>query len=258
MTLDPTSRRRFLALAAGATLGGLSVGPVAAQSDLLKKGMESLGGALGKGDGGATGLSSVKIGKGLKEALKLGTERVIGQVGQPGGYLKDAAIHIPLPGFLGNAQDLLGAAGAAGLLDDLETRLNRAAETAAPHAKDIFFDAIGEMTVGDARKILDGPDDAATRYFQRTMTPRLHETFRPIVDRELSDAGAIQAFESVTAQYADIPFAPSLGNRAQDRLVDHALDGATDGIFHYLAKEEARIRNNPAARTTALLKDVFG
>ncbi len=259
MTRERHPRRRFLrAGAAFLAVTAARPGGAAAQQDWLRKGLEGLGSTMG-GDGGTGGaMSSVEIGRGLKEALKLGTERVIGQVGQPGGYLKDAAIHIPLPGFLGRAQELLQAAGAAGLLDDLEVRLNRAAEAAAPQARDIFFDAIGQMTLADARQILDGPDDAATRYFQRTMTPELKAAFRPVVDRELANAGAIQAFDSVTERYAAVPFAPALGRDAKDRLVDHALEGATDGIFHYLAREEKAIRQNPAARTTDLLKKVFG
>jgi hypothetical protein len=251
------NRRTFLKAALGLPAAGVAAFPFAAraQSNLLKKGLDTLGDTFG---GGSGGLSEVKIGKGLKEALRVASTRVVDLVGQTDGYLMDKAIHIPLPGFLGNAQDILSAVGASYLLDDLEVRLNRAAETAAPYAEEIFFDAIEQMTLEDARKILDGPDDAATQYFKRKMTPSLRETFRPIVKDELDNAGAIEAFDRTVARYDDVPFAPSLGENSKDRLIDHGLDGALAGLFHYLAKEEAAIRNNPAKRTTDLLREVFG
>lgn len=225
-----------------------------AQGGFLEKGIETLKG-LSKG---GSALSDAKIGRGLREALEVASETVIDRVGQPGGYLRDEAIHIPLPGFLGDAQQALSAAGVAGLLNDLETRLNRAAEEAAPHARELFLDAIGEMTLEDARGILNGPDDAATDYFRRTMTPNLKATFRPIVDRELQRVGAVATLDTVSQRLENIPFASGLTGDPKARLVDHGLEGALDGIFHYLAKEEAAIRNNPAKRTTDLLRDVFG
>jgi hypothetical protein len=251
MTPAPLARRTLL-------LGLFATVPAsaAAQSDLLKKGLDALGSGQGGGAGG--GLSEVQIGRGLKEALKVASERVVSQVGQPGGYLKDAAIHIPLPGYLSQARSVLRTVGASDLLDNLETELNRAAEAAAPEAERIFLDAIGQMTLGDAQQILNGPDDAATQYFKRTMSPDLRETFRPVVDDRLDQTGAMRTLDRTLARYADVPFAPSMADNAQRRLVDHGLDGALSGLFHYMAKEEARIRQSPAARTTDLLKEVFG
>ncbi len=257
MTTHRPTRRGFLVLTAGTALGVGTLGAAAGRAGLLEQGLERLGDAAG-GNGETQGLSTAQVVRGLKDALKVGTERVIEHIGRPGGYLDDPAIHIPLPGYLRDAQRWLERAGAAGLLDDLETRMNRAAEAAAPHARKIFFDAIGEMRMSDAQAILDGPDDAATRYFQRTMTPALKDTVRPIIDRELAEAGAMKTFRSVTERYGSIPFAPALGNHAKARLVDHATDGAITGIFHKLAQEEARIRKQPAARTTNLLREVFG
>lgn len=252
------SRRRLLEGGLWSLLALLaSPGGARAQQELLEKGIEGLSGALG-GGGGQSALSEVQIGKGLKEALRVASETVVSQLGQTGGYLEDQAIRIPLPGYLDTARSVLQTVGAADLLQDLEVRLNRAAETAAPHAKSIFFDAIGEMTVADARDILGGPNDAATQYFRRTMTPELKGTFRPIIEQELGETGAIATFDQVAARYNDVPFAGALGQNAKGRLIDHALDGALGGIFHYLAEEEAAIRNNPAKRTTDLLKQVFG
>jgi hypothetical protein len=249
--LPPLRRRAFLGLAAS-----LSAVPLAAHAGWLDTGKDVLK-SLGGGNGGGS-LSDAQIGKGLKAALEVASERVVNQVGQVGGYLDDAAIHIPLPGYLAQAKSLLSTVGAADLLNDLEIKLNRAAETAAPQAREIFLDAIGEMTLKDARDILDGPDDAATQYFKRTMSPDLRETFRPVVDAKLAETGAIQTLDETVAAYDKIPFAGRLAKNAQGRLVDHGLDGALSGLFHYMAKEEAAIRNDPAKRTTDLLKQVFG
>lgn len=247
-------RRTLLRLGAAAGAALLLRGVASAQGSWWERGREALR-SLG---GSASGLSESRIRNGLREALRVATGRVIDQVGRAGGYLRDPAIHIPLPGYLENLRSALRWAGAAGMLDDLEIRLNRAAEEAAPEARALFADAIAEMTLDDARRILNGPDDAATRYFQRTMTPELKRTFRPVVDRELERTGAIESLDRVAGRVERIPFARRLGEDAKDRLVEHGVDGALDGIFHYLARQEAAIRNDPAKRTTELLREVFG
>jgi hypothetical protein len=142
----------------------------------------------------------------------------------------------------------------SGLADDLELRLNRAAEAAAPEAKELFWQAIGEMTLDDVQGIYDGPDDAATQYFQDKMTPQLAERMQPVVDSSLADVGAIQSYDTMMAQYKSVPFVPD----AKADLTTYVVEQAMDGMFYYVAKEEAAIRNNPAARTTELLQKVFG
>lgn len=244
-------RRDFLGTSATVLLLASS-----AKAGWLDKGVDTLKSL--QGDDGDGALSEVQIGRGLKEALKVASERVVAQVGQPGGYLSDAAIHIPLPGYLSDARDLLATVNADGLLSNLETQINRAAEQAAPEAKSIFFDAIGQMTVGDARKILNGPNDAATNYFKRTMSSDLRATFRPIVNDRLEGTGAMQTLDRTLKAYDNVPFTGQLADNAQTRLVNHGLDGALGGLFHYMAEEEAAIRSNPAKRTTDLLKQVFG
>ncbi len=139
------------------------------------------------------------------------------------------------------------------MLDDLELRMNRGAETAAPKALNIFTDAISRMSIDDARGILQGPQDAATQYFKRTTSEPLGKAFRPIIDKSLGDAGAVKALNGVKQQAGG--FASMLGGF---NMTDFTLDGALAGLFHYLAQEEAAIRTNPAARTTDLLKKVFG
>jgi hypothetical protein len=247
------SRRAALTLLAGAALGAAQ--PAAAQS-WLQKGRE-LWNTYG-GDGGAGGLSVDEIAQGLREALKVGTATVVAQLGTLDGFNADPRAHIPLPSWMATAQNMAQTVGLSGMLDDLELRLNRAAEVATPKAKALFWDAIGAMTIDDAKAIYDGPDDAATRYFQGKMTEPLKTTFRPIVNDGLRDAGAVQAFDDFVAQYAQVPFAPALADNAKGQLVDHGLDGTLAGLFLYLAEEEKAIRQNPAKRTTAILQRVFG
>jgi hypothetical protein len=241
--------RRLAGSGALLVLACLLAPPASAQFDIMK----TLEEAVGVG-GSAGGLTDQEIGDGLIEALRVGTERVVGQVGALDGYNLDPDIHIPLPGALEDAQKVLRTVGMAGLADDLEVRLNRAAEAAAPEAKELFWEAIGEMTLDDVRGIYDGPDDAATQYFKDKMTPPLAERMQPVVDRSLADVGAIQSYDNMMAQYEAVPFVPDV----KADLNSYVVEKAMDGMFYYVAKEEAAIRNNPAARTTELLQKVFG
>src|SRR5690606_32821257 len=160
------------------------------------------------------------------------------------------AIHIPLPDSMKTVQQTLSKLGMSGMLDDLETRINQAAEAATPKAKELFVSSIEKMTIDDVQGIYNGPQDAATQYFQKNMTPGLKDAFRPIVDDALAQAGAVQAYDNVMGRYTAVPFAPDV----KADLTNHALDGAIEGIFHYVAQEEAAIRANPAKRTTELLQ----
>ena len=217
-----------------------------AQRDLLKR---------GEGSGATSAvLSDQEIGRGLREALKVGVGTVVSQVSATDGYNADPRIHVPLPDSLGTVQKTLARIGMPDLMDDLELRLNRAAEAAAPEARDVFWQAIREMTLDDVRQIYDGPDDAATRYLERTMSDPLAARMRPIVDASLSQAGAVRAYDNALAQYKAIPFVPD----AKADLTQHVLERALEGLFLYLGEEEAAIRQNPAKRTTELLQKVFG
>jgi hypothetical protein len=222
--------------------------PVSAQAqrDLLKR---------GEGSGATSAvLSDQEIGRGLREALKVGVGTVVSQVSATDGYNADPRIHVPLPDSLGTVQKTLARIGMPDLMDDLELRLNRAAEAAAPEARDVFWQAIREMTLDDVRQIYDGPDDAATRYLERTMSDPLAARMRPIVDASLSQTGAMRAYDNALAQYKAIPFVPD----AKADLTQHVLERALEGLFLYLGEEEAAIRQNPAKRTTELLQKVFG
>jgi hypothetical protein len=248
-------RRHFvtIATATAAYLALLLPLPANAQTDWMKMGKDALGSAA-KGQTTATATNSTQIAAGLKEALRVGSDTVVGQLGKTDGFNTDPAIHIPLPKSFKSVQSTLKSLGKSSLLDDLELKLNRAAEQATPKAKALFLSAIEGMTLDDVMGIYNGPQDAATRYFQEKMSPQLAVEMKPIVDQALAQAGAVQAYDNVMGQYKTVPFVPDV----KADLSGYVVDQGMNGIFHYLAQEEAAIRQNPAKRTTELLKTVFG
>lgn len=230
----------------------LAPSPLSAQTDWLKMGQDLLGTA-GKSPA-ATSADTGQVAAGLKEALRVGSGTVVSQLGRTDGFNADPAIHIPLPSSLKSVQSTLRTLGMSSLLDDLELKLNRAAELATPKAKRLFLTAIEGMTLDDVMGIYHGPQDAATRYFQRKMSPQLAEEMKPIVAQTLNEAGAVQSFDNVMGQYRSVPFVPDV----KADLTGYVVEQGMNGIFHYLAQEEAAIRQNPVKRTTELLRTVFG
>jgi len=223
-----------------------------AQTDWWQKGKDLLGG-VGKTQTSGT-LSIDEISSGLKEALRVGTANVVSRLGKTNGFNNDPVAHIPLPENLQTVKRVLDKVGMGAMVDDLELKLNRAAEAATPKAKKLFWQAISEMTLEDAKAIYNGPQDAATRYFEGKMSQPLAKEMRPIVENTLSEVGAVQAYDNVMGQYRALPFVPDV----KADLTNHVIDKGLAGIFHYLAEEEAAIRQNPAKRTTELLQRVFG
>ena len=221
----------------------------AAKSDWLKKAKGVLE-SLGKSDT----LSADEIASGLKEALRVGTATVVKQLGQSDGFNADPAVHIPIPENLKSVRSALKKVGMSSYMDDLELRLNRAAEKATPKAKKLFYQAITEMTLDDAKSIYKGPEDAATRYFKSKMSKPLAKAMHPIVDKSLSEVGAVRSYEKLIDKYRSIPFVPDV----KTDLTNYVIKKGMKGIFHYLAREEAAIRRDPVKRTTELLKRVFG
>ena len=201
-----------------------------------------------------SGITVEEIGAGLKEALRVGSENVVSRLGRVDGFNKDSAVHIPLPKQLETVRSVLDKVGMSGRLDDLELKLNRAAEVATPKAKRLFLQAITEMTFDDVKRIYNGPKDAATQYFRSKMSPFLAKEMQPVVNDTLSEVGAVQAYDNVMKKYRSVPFVPDV----KADLTDYVIEKGMDGIFYYMAKEEASIRTNPAKRTTELLKRVFG
>jgi len=208
--------------------------------------------ALGSAQSG--GLTSADITAGLKEALTKGSSAVVGQLGKSGGFASDPVVRIPLPSTLLKARNFASKVGLEKSFDDLELRLNKAAELATPKAKELFVGAIRDMSVQDAKGILQGPDNAATQYFQAKTSTGIKSAMRPLIDSALAEVGAVQSFNSLLKQYQSIPLAP----KVEADLTGHVVDKGSDGIFHYLAEEEKAIRTNPVARTSELLQRVFG
>jgi hypothetical protein len=233
----------------------ISVPSANAQNSLL----DTAKGLLGKiGQGGTTGggtgaLSTSEISSGLTEAIWVGAQRVIGQLGTAGGFESDPAVHIPLPKTIRSAQAVLDKIGYGSLGQELELALNRGAEKAVPEATAVFGDAIKAMTWQDAQGILNGGDNAATQYFKRTTSKPLAERFAPIVDHALAETGAVRSYDSFIGQYKNVPLVPDV----KADLTAHVVQKSLNALFLYLGQEEAAIRNNPAARSTDLLKKVF-
>ncbi len=199
-------------------------------------------------------LSTGDIAKAFKQALQIGSENVVKQLGKIDGFNADSLIHIPLPDDLKKIRKILKKVGMEHYADELELKLNRAAEVATPKAKKLFVGAIKQMTFQDVKKIYEGSDDSATKYFKNKMSTALAKEMQPIVNKSISEVGAVQSYDKLIGKYKDLPFMPDV----KADLTKHVVDKGMDGIFYYLAKEEAEIRKNPVRHTTDLLQKVFG
>src|SRR5271169_3817441 len=197
-------------------------------------------------------LSNDKIAGGLKEALTKSTGTAVASTGRVDGYFKNQAIKILLPSQLQTVGKGMRMMGMGAQLDELELAMNRAAEQAAPAAKQIFINAITKMSFDDARKILSGGNTAATDYFKKTSSTELTQVFTPIVHQSMENVGVIKQFDQFTQNSM---VAPLVGNFNLDSYV---VGKALDGLFYMLGQEEKQIRTNPAAQTTSLLQEVFG
>lgn len=202
-------------------------------------------------------LDDTVIVKGLKEALATGTERAVAAVAKPDGYFGNELIKILLPAKIQKTADILANLGYQQQVDELVLSMNRAAEKAAPKAASYFGDAIRQMTLEDARGILSGGDTAATAFFEKKTRSRLFEAFKPAVAKTMTQVGTARAYKDMIGTYADLPLASLAGLPSLD-LDSYVTNKALDGLFLMVGEEEKKIRTNPAARTTELLKKVFG
>ena len=223
----------------------LTAFPASAQLDKIFK---SLGG------GEKSGLSDVKIGSGLKEALKIGTENAVNLTGNTDGYFLNQVIKILMPEKLKTFEKGLRAVGYGPQIDEFVLSMNRAAEKSAPFGKQIFWDAIGEMSFDDGRKILSGGDTSATEYFKGKTTNKLTDVFKPIVSNSMNEVGVTRQYKDLVGRYESIPFV----KKESFDLDQYVVTKALGGLFHMVGEEEKKIRKNPTARTTDLLKEVFG
>lgn len=209
---------------------------------------------LQKGLGGTSTLSDTEIVNGLKEALQIGTGKAVQAVSKVDGYYKNPKIRIPLPETVQKTEKVLRAVGYGSKLDEFELSMNRAAEKAAPEAKGLFLGAIEQMTFTDAKKILNGRENEATLYFKEKTSPRLREVSKPIVHEAMGEVGVTKSYQDLEQTARSVPFAGSFAFDLDQYVTDRALDG----LFLMVAEEEKKIREDPVARTTDLLKKVFG
>ena len=200
------------------------------------------------------GLSNETISSGLREALAVGIDRTVKSTGKSDGYFMNKDIKIPLPKTLKRFERPLRSAGFGPQMDEFILSMNRAAEAAAPLAKDIFISAITKMTMKDAKGILNGKDTAATEYLDKNTRDQLREAFSPKITETMNQFEVTKKYQAVMEKYSSLPLAR---NYLKGNVEEYTTDRALDGLFFVLAKEEKRIRTKPAARTTELLRKVF-
>ncbi|MDP3493977.1 MAG: DUF4197 domain-containing protein [Hyphomonadaceae bacterium] len=239
-------KRACLALAVTALANGAAFaqdfGKIA--SDILHKSLPGDKGNLSKGD----------VTLGLKEALNVASGLASKRLSAKDGFMGDVAVRIPLPGVLGSAQKKLQPFGMAGPLDDLQMKVNRAAESAVPTASKLVVDAVKTMSFDDAMGILRGGDTAATDFLRKRTETSLRQSFRPYFDKALATSGALASVDGVVGKYGAV----LVKTEAKTWLAEAATTSALDGLFYYVAREEQSIRRDPVKRTTDLLRKVFG
>jgi hypothetical protein len=230
---------------AALTILFLTVTPASAQFRRMLEGL---------GLGGRGQLGEARVASGLKDALRVGTENTVNLTGRTDGYFRNQAIKILMPKKLRTLEKGLRAVGYGSQVDEFVLSMNRAAERAAPAAKEIFWNAIGEMTFDDAQKILGGEETAATDYFESKTSGRLRDAFRPVIEKAMNEVGVTRSYKEMVGRYQDIPFASKVAFDPDEYVVTKAIAG----LFYVLGEEERKIRTDPAARVTDLLKEVFG
>ena len=247
------NRRQALGLIVAGSLFASRSANADFASDMLKR-LEGLGSGGSQSPSVASDLTRDEMDQGIREALAKGVQTAVRQLGRQGGFLNDPQVRIPLPGHLQKIADVLRSLRQERLADEFVQTLNHAAEKAVPEGVEVFSDAIKRMTLKDVQGIVGGPDDAATTYFRRNTSAELRTRFRPIVEQATERAGVTAAYKRMVTQ---------AGPMAQLITGDKDLDGyvtdkALDGLFLKIAEQERLIRTEPYARTTDLLKKVFG
>ena len=220
--------------------------------------------ATGGTTGAISSLPDAQVADGLKQALGKGVTVAVGALGHSDGFLTNMEVKIPMPGKLQTVEKGLRLAGQSQLADDFVASMNHAAEQAVPVAADVFGDSIKQMSIADAKTILAGPDDAATQYFRRTTQTNLYSRFYPIVQKYTDQVGVTAKYKQMVDKFSTVNafggmFGQSAGSVPPAMDLDaYVTDKALDGLFKMVADEEKNIRANPVARTTDLLKSVFG
>jgi len=201
-----------------------------------------------------SGPDESQVAGGLKEALTIGTGNAVSLVSVTDGFFANQAIKILMPDKIQKVADVLGKVGYQKQVDEFVLSMNRAAEKAAPQAKSIFVESIKEMTIEDAKQILNGGDTAATDFFKGKTSGRLSEAFKPIISSSMNDVGATRKYKEMMGEYTALPFTSAESVDLDQYVTNKSLDG----LFYMVGEEEKKIRTDPAARVTDLLKTVFG
>lgn len=238
----------------------LSTGSQAGWQDFFKGAVEELSNNEEVTQSAGSLLSNNEMIDGLKQALANGVESAINTLGKQNGFMGNPLVQIPLPDSLSMVEKTARSLGQGQYADQFISTMNHAAEKAVPEAADLLAEAIRQLSVEDAANIINGPDDAATQYFRNTSGAKLAERFQPIIQTATNQFGVTAAYKGLVAQAAPMLDNPMLSSFVPADALDvdqYVTNKALDGLFKYIALEEQRIRDNPAARTTDLLKKVF-
>jgi hypothetical protein len=199
-------------------------------------------------------LSETDAAAGVRAALEKGAVSAVGLLGRTDGFLGNPKVRIPLPGFLEDGARLLRATGQGRRVDELVTAMNRAAEAAVPEAKPLLVNAVKSMSVEDARKVITGGDDSVTQFFTGKTREPLAEKFLPIVTRATEKVSLAAKYNAVAGKAMDF----GLVKKEEANVQQYVTGKALDGLFLMIAEEERKIRQNPAAAGSAILRKVFG
>jgi hypothetical protein len=231
---------------------------ILAASAQIKLSGGNLGNTLNNAANAATGsgsnLSESEIAKGLKEALDVGTKNAVGAVSKTDGFFKNPKVKIPFPPEVKKVDNAVRKVGMNKQADDFVMALNRAAEDAAKSATPIFADVIKSMTLSDAKSILKGNETAATEFMKGKTSDELATKFRPIVQQSMQKVQVTKYWKPIATKYNQLP----MTQKVNPDLEKYVTDKAIEGLFKMIAEEEIKIRKDPAARITDILKSVFG
>jgi hypothetical protein len=243
--------KRILAIMFGVLIASTASAQMPSLDSIMKS-IQDLPKSQSGGSGSVTDLKTT--GAGIKEALAVGTERAVNSLSGVNGYFGNQAVKILMPDSIKRVADIASKVGFQKQVDAFVLSMNRAAEAAAPLAAKYFADAIRDMSLEDVRGIMTGGNTAATDFFSNKMRGNLYTAFKPVVAKKVGEVGDTRAYKDLIGRYENVPFV----NKQSLDLDDYVTNKSLDGLFLTVGEEEKKIRTNPAARTTELLKTVFG
>ncbi len=209
---------------------------------------------LGMANTGPAPLTNSEIVAGLKEALNVGTKNAVGNLSSEGGFLNNPVLKIPFPPEARKVEEKLRQIGMGKKVDEFVVNMNKGASEAVKQATPIFAEAIKTMSFADAKQILQGSDNAATNYFKDKTTAQLFDLFKPKVQQTLDQVAVTKYWNDIMSTYNKIPFV----TKVETDLAKYVTNKALDGLFFKIAEEEKKIRTEPVARISDILKKVFG